>query len=70
MGLASFWFLSRQLRKGIRSHLSLANAKVQTVTGLAEFRIESAGGPSDILAALKGVPLPKAADDTDITDEY
>ena len=40
------------------------------MTGLAEFSIESAGGPSDSLEALKGVPLPKDADDKDITDQY
>ena len=56
--------------KGTTITFVVSEAKVQTVTGLAAFRIESAGGPSDSLEALKGVPLPKDADDKDITDQY
>ena len=47
-----------------------SNVKVQTTIGLAEFTIESAGGPSDSLMRLMGEPLPKDADDKDITDRY
>ena len=47
----------------------LRNVKAQTTIGIAEFTVESAGGPSDSLERLKGEPLPKDGDDN-ITDPY
>lgn len=47
-----------------------SNVKVQTTIGLAEFTIESGGGPSDSLTRLEGEALPKDADDKNITDRY
>ena len=48
----------------------LSNVKAQPTIGLAEFRLESAGGPSDSLMRLMGEPLLKDADDKDIVDRY
>ena len=48
----------------------LSNVEAQKKVGLAEFRVDSAGGPSDDLVRLKGIPLPKDADDKNITDPY
>ena len=48
----------------------LSNVKAQTTIGLAEFTVESAGGPSDSLMRLTGEALPKDADDKNITDPY
>ena len=48
----------------------LSNVEAQKQVGLAEFRVDSAGGPSDILERLKGIPLPKDKDDKNITDPY
>ena len=47
-----------------------SNVKAQPTIGIAEFTIESAGGPSDSLARLMGEALPKDADDANITDRY
>ncbi len=47
----------------------LSNVKAQTTIGIAQFTVESAGGPSDSLARLMGEPLPKDGDDN-IIDPY
>ena len=47
-----------------------SNVKAQTTIGIAEFTIESAGGPSGNLMRLEGEALPKDADDKNITDRY
>ncbi len=47
----------------------LSNVKAQPKIGLAQFTVESAGGPSDGLVRLMGEPLPKDGDDN-ITDPY
>ena len=49
-----------------------SNVKAQTTVGLAEFTIESAGGPSDNLKELLGVARPADKDDADAKedDEY
>ena len=39
-----------------------SNVKAQTTIGIAQFTIESAGGPSDGLMRLMGEPLPQDAD--------
>ena len=48
----------------------LSNVVAQPTTALAEFKIESSGGPSDGLKRVKGEARPKDADDAIITDEY
>ena len=47
-----------------------SNVKAQPTLGIAEFKIESAGGPSDNLVRVKGEARPKDADDAKETDEY
>ena len=62
------------LTVGKNSHIEfvLSNALAQKEIGLAEFRIESAGGPSGSLRQLKGIERPDDDEDSTIkeTDPY